>query len=100
MEKIDRKFSILARSREHGNQHTEDDAVLFLAKDKALPETLRFYREECERIGADARQLLGIALLCERVETYQRLHPERLKVPDVDESPEGDRIVRPNAEVF
>ena len=96
MEAIDRKFTIDATCREHGHVFTEADAVLFLAKDKALPATLKFYREWCQRIGADERQLLGIDLLIQRVEAWQAANPDRVKIPDVDLSTAGDAIIAPN----
>jgi|SRR2546422_4446793 len=95
-ERIDRKFSIQARCREHGHEHTEWTSVLFLAKDKALPATLRFYLGECRRIGADQRQLDGIILLISRVERFQAEHPGLVKIPDVDAGEQGDAIVAPN----
>lgn len=96
MESVDRKFTILATSKEHGRNHTEVDSVLFLAKDKAFLPTLRFYYRECADLGADQRQLEGIALLIARVERWQREHPEAMKVADVDQGPAGDAIVAPN----
>lgn len=94
--RIDRKFTIEATCLEHRHRHTEHDAVLFLAKDQAFPTTLRFYRQECERLGAAPRQLLGIDLLIDRVERYQAAYPERIKVADIDETATGDAIVAPN----
>jgi hypothetical protein len=96
MEVVDRKFQISAVCREHGHLFSEADAVLFVAKDKALPATLRFYLEECRRLGAAERQLEGIALLIARVEAWQVANPGRVKVPDVDAGPLGDMIVAPN----
>lgn len=65
-EVIDRKFQIAATCREHDHDYDGHHAVLFLAKDRAFPATLRFYRQECERIGAAPAQLAGIDLLIER----------------------------------
>lgn len=61
---------------------TEDEALVFRAKDNALPATLRFYREECERLGAPKEQLCGIDLLIMRVEKWREQNPDRCKVPD------------------
>lgn len=94
MEPIDRKFTIRAMCREHAHAHTEADSVLFLAKDRALPATLRFYHEECVRLGVDERQLEGVRLLIERVERFQTEHTEIVKLPDVD--PSADWITAPN----
>jgi len=63
MENVERKFQLLAVCREHGHTYTEIDSILFLAKDKALPATLRFYRDECVKLEADANQVIGVDLL-------------------------------------
>jgi hypothetical protein len=96
MERIDRKFTITATCTEHDHTFTEIDSVLFLAKDKALPATLQFYRAECERIGAGLYQLMGIDLLIQRVLRFQRERPDLVKVPDVDDTKEGRAIILPN----
>ena len=96
-EPIDRKFEIAARCIEHDHAYDENHAVLMLAKDRAAPATLRFYRAECERLGAGPAQLLGIDLLIERVDRYQRANPGALKVADVDEE-KGAHIITPNRE--
>jgi hypothetical protein len=82
-EPIDRKFTFVATSCEHGHEHSHMDAMVFLAKDKALPETLIFYRAECIRQGAKDEQIDGINLLLDRVNRYQAEHLELVKVADV-----------------
>jgi hypothetical protein len=83
-EPIDRKFTFCATCTEHNHEHSHMDAMVFLAKDKALPETLVFYRAACEANGAKPEQLRGITLLIERVQRYQAEHPDLTKVADVD----------------
>lgn len=83
-EPVERKYNFVARSVEHQTLHTHDDAMVFLAKDRALPATLRFYREECARLGVEQRQLDGIDRLIERVEAFQVAHPGLVKVADVE----------------
>ena len=94
-EPIDRKFIIHALCIEHDHAYDNHHAVLLLAKDRAVPATLRFYLAECERLGAGAAQLRGIVLLIERVERYQEANPSVLKVADVDED-KGAHIIAPN----
>lgn len=93
---IDRKFRINAISEKSGKVYSEKEAMLFLAKDKALPNTLRFYMAECERIGADPGQIESVRLMIERVEKYQRENPELAKIPDVDPAKEA-YLLKPNA---
>lgn len=95
-EPVERKFAFAAIGLEHGTTHSQDCAVLFLAKDRAFPAVLRFYRNECERIGAGMAQLLGVDLLLERVERYQAANPQLVKVPDVDDGPAGAPIIAAN----
>ena len=94
-EPIDRKFKILAVCTEHDHAYDDNHAVLLLAKDLAAPATLKFYRQECERLGAAPAQLRGIDLLIERVERYQVANPRVLKVADVEED-RGQHILAPN----
>ena len=96
-EPIDRKFIIAARCVEHGHAHTDNDSVLFLAKDKALPATLEFYRQECIRLGAKKEQMLGVELLIGRVKKWQDTFLQNVKVADID-LPAGESILRPNNE--
>ena len=95
-EPIDRKFTILAASLEHGRLHDENDSVLFLAKDRAFVAVLPAYRDECAALGAGGRQLAGIDRLIERVNAYQAANPDVVKIPDVDDGPVGDAIVAAN----
>ena len=68
---IDRKFRFVGFNATNGKIVTEDNGVLFTAKDKALPATLRFYRLQCEAMGCGADHLVALDLLVERVEAYQ-----------------------------
>lgn len=79
---IDRKYKINAVNPCSGNTHDENDSILFLAKDKAVPAMLRAYREECIRLGANPAHIESIALLIDRVERYQSYIAS--KVPDTD----------------
>lgn len=79
---IDRKYKISAVNPCSGNTHAENDSILFLAKDRAVPAMLRAYRTESERLGANPAHLESIDLLLGRVEEYQLLVES--KVPDTD----------------
>lgn len=88
---IDRKYRIAAVNPVSGAAHSEADSVLFLAKDKALPNTLRAYFAECTALGAHSEHLESISLLIERVELYQK-HIEA-KVPDTNRPAEIKRCL-------
>lgn len=80
---IDRKYQILAINPCSGNTHTQEDAVLFLAKDKAFLEgALPGYRQRCIELGANPAHIESIDLLIERVRVYQE--GIESKVPDTD----------------
>lgn len=81
---IDRKFKIHARSVASGNTHSEDDAVLFLAKDTAFLMTLPTYLDNCKKVGAGPDQIKAVELMIDRVKDYRAAHPHLVKVPDVD----------------
>ncbi len=82
MNSIDRKFLIEATSISSGNQYSQDDAVLFLAKDKAFLLTLPTYREKCVEVGAGPDQIKAVDMLIDRVAAFQANNPT--KIPDVD----------------
>jgi hypothetical protein len=96
MEAIDRKFEFEGRCTEHDHIYTHFEGVLFLAKDRAFLAVLPDYRRRCEELGVGSEQLQGIDLLIQRVERYQREHPDKVKIPDVDPVL-GAHILRPNA---
>ena len=89
---IDRKYKILAVNPCSGNIHTEDDAILFLAKDLAVLPMLVTYAEECSLLGCEDTHIDSINLLIERVEEYQKAH--KIKVPDTDTPCEIERCIR------
>ena len=94
---IDRKFQISAVCHAHGHLHTEAEDVYFKAADLAFNDrVLDTYREEAIKLGANERQIKGIELLKERVARYKKDHPDRIKVPDIDEGREEQIVNRPN----
>jgi len=83
--RIDTKFVFSAVCVEHGHSHSHNDALLFLAHDVALPETLRAYRKISQKHGARTAQLVAIEALRSRVVAWQKAHPEAVKVADIEE---------------
>lgn len=88
---IDRKYKILAINPVSGGIHTEEDAILFLAKDLALLPMLEAYVEECSLLGCEDTHIESLNLLIERVEAYQKTEPT--KVPDTDRPGEINRCI-------
>jgi hypothetical protein len=84
--KLDGKFhGIVVKSKDQSIV-PEDEWIVFLAKDNALLPMLKFYREECERIGADLKHLYGIDHLIAKVGAWRYRNPEKCKVPDTNHS--------------
>ena len=81
--KIDGKFSGVIIKAKDGSVVPPDQYIVFLAKDNALPATVRFYEEECERLGADARQLEAVRKMRARLDRWRQAHHDLCKVPDV-----------------
>jgi len=96
MECIDRKFKTSATSLKSGKEYTQADSVVFLAKDALLPDMLDMYYAMSKAKGVDARQLLGIALLKERVVAWQRKNIKHVHLPDVEEGKEEKRVCKDN----
>ena len=70
--------------RKSKNSHIvgDDEFVVFLAKDNAFPATLRFYRDECVRQGADRTQVESVDALIDRLDAWRDLHPNLCHAPD------------------
>lgn len=96
-EVLDRKFKIKAISIKSGKMYTQKNAILFLGKDKLLPDLLDKYIELCSKAGVDRAQLVGVQLLKDRVMRYQRENIKKVKLPDVSEGVEEKRVCKLNA---
>jgi hypothetical protein len=89
MQKLDAKFSGVIFKIKDGSIVTDDEYVVFLAKDAAFWNTLNFYYEECKRLGADKEQLAAVSRMLERLRTWRDANHNRIKVPDA----KGERLV-------
>lgn len=96
MRPIDRKFKILATCHAHGHQYTEMEGMFFKAADPGLPAGLAAYRHWLVDNHAHMRQIKSVDLLIERVDEFQRVNPDKVKIPDVDEGEEDAVVNRPN----
>ena len=91
----DWKYKILAVNPCSGNIHTEEDAALFLAKDKAFTLAMssgKSYTQALEELGADEAQIQGARKMILRMIEYQEKHGG--KVPDLSSDCEIERAVR------
>lgn len=95
---IDRKYQINAVNPVSGRIHSENDSVLFLAKDAAFLSVLPQYLEKCKELGSNPDHLESISLLIDRVGEFQKTSSD---VPDtlgaeinrcIDGDIGGDRI--------
>lgn len=81
---IDRKFKISATSIGSGNKYSDENAVLFLAKDIAFARALPEYLNQCIICGAGQDQITAVELLIDRVNAFQLENVGVAKIPDVD----------------
>lgn len=81
---LDGKFYGVVCRHKDNEVEPPDSWIVFVARDNALPDTLRFYREKCAEIGAEKAQLDAVDELIRRVDTWRELHVSMTKVPDVD----------------
>lgn len=80
--KLDAKFYGEIRKVKDDSLVPEDEYIVFLAKDNAVPAMLRFYRDECVRLGADLVQVSAVDRMIGRADAWRAAFPERCKVPD------------------
>ena len=83
---------IKAVSVNSGSRYTEEEAVLFLVRDPALPQAIHAYRARSYELGCDEKQLTSIDALHHRVVEHQRMHGT--KVAAVETVEEFDRLTR------
>lgn len=87
--KLDAKFSGVIFKVKDGTIVPDDQYMVFLTKDRAFLPTLKFYRAECERIGADEEHLAAVDRTIERAVIWRLHNAEKMKVPDA----KGERLV-------
>lgn len=83
MAKLDGKFHGIIAKNKDGSIVPQDQWMVFLAKDNAVPATLRFYFGECQRQGASRDQLAAVADMIDRVDAWREANPNLCKTPDV-----------------
>ena len=88
---IDRKFKFVAVNPCNNHVYTEENAMIFCAKDAAVPNTLRAYYAECIKLGCNQEHIDSIKLLLDRVEAFQRDNESR--IPDTVGDCEIDRCI-------
>ena len=79
-EVIDRKFIFKAVNPCNGKEYTEENALILLAKDRAVVPALEAYAKSCAEIGANPEHIGSIGLLIDRVREYQGT--VEMKTPD------------------
>ena len=88
---VDRKFKILAVNPCNGNIYTEENSVLFTAKDSGLLPVLQRYLEFCESAGCDSNHIESVELLMGRIRDFQR--ENGAKIGDTNTPCEIDRCI-------
>ena len=83
MTKLDGKFHGVVVKNKDQSVVPQDQWMVFLAKDNAVPATLRFYYEECARLGAAPAQLQAVEEMIQRVDRWRAENKHLWKVPDV-----------------
>ncbi len=91
---IDRKFKFVAVNPCNKKVYTEENAVVFCAKDKALLSTLEMYYHECACLGCGSSHLESIDLLIGRVKSFQE--KKEVRIPDTETDCEIDRCIGGN----
>ena len=88
---IDRKFEFLARNPVTGKVYTERNAMVFCAKDSAVPAMIAKYIKTCKAQGCDDNHTGSMNLALARVAAFQtNIDGRRGRVPDTV----GDEVAR------
>ena len=81
--KLDGKFHGIIVKNKDGSIVPQDQWIVFLAKDDAVPAMLLFYQKECERLGAAQEQIDAVADLRMRCAAWRTENEHLCKVADV-----------------
>ena len=81
--KLDGKFHGVVVKNKNQTIVPQDQWMVFLAKDNAVPAMLKFYEAECARLGAEPEQLQAVREMRERVMAWRAENPQLCKTPDV-----------------
>lgn len=81
--KLDGKFHGIIAKNKDGTVVPQDQWMVLLAKDNAVPATLDFYLLECRRQGAAPEQLDAVIAMIDRVRAWRAANPTLCKIPDV-----------------
>lgn len=65
--KLDAKFYGEIRKVKDDSTVPDDEYIVFLVKDAALLDTLRYYRDKCIDLGADREQIEAVGRMIHRV---------------------------------
>jgi hypothetical protein len=80
--KLDGKFHGIIVKNKDGSIVPQDEWIVFLAKDNALPAALTAYIAACEDLRAGREQVESAKELHRRVHQWRRDNPDKCKVPD------------------
>lgn len=80
--KLDAKFYGEIRKVKDGTIVSDDEYVVFLAKDNAFAAVLPQYLAKCKELGCDAQQVAAVERMIKRLKTWRIANPKRLKNPD------------------
>lgn len=89
---IDRKFKFVAVNPANGHVYTEENAMVFVAKDAAMLDTLEFYKNKCKALRCDSNQVKSLELLIKRVSKFQS--EKACHIPDISSEEEVDRCIK------
>lgn len=87
--KLDAKFYAAVHKVKDGTSVPDDQWMIFLAKDDAFPPTLRYYLEECRRLGADQEHLESVERTIRRLDDWRAANADKCKVPDA----KGEKLI-------
>jgi hypothetical protein len=82
--KLDGKFHGIVVKNKNQQIVPQDQWIVFLAKDNAVPAMLAFYEAECLRQGAEPAQVEAVAEMRQRVDAWRTANSQLCKVADVE----------------
>lgn len=84
IKKLDRKFKGAIYANKDGRKIPDDQWIILLAKDDAVPATLQFYRDKCKLLGVEESHITAVSDLINRVEKWREQNVDLCRLPDTD----------------
>jgi hypothetical protein len=81
---VDSKYGMVTTA--HGDIPEDEPVIVFRGRDAMVPSMLDYYLAQCQAHGSPQRHIDLVTHSKEKIEAWQRDHPDRTRQPDSERS--------------